>query len=618
MPLRIIYILILTFIAGSLFAQSKIIDDSTKQVYGAYTTFYNTFSDIKYNHNNLRNVDTLVYGIHNFTVPDKNQNKIVDLGNLGTATRPVYYKPPEEIGRSSGFNAYEPYYYSSDKIIFFDARSPYTLLDVALGGKNRNYTLVEHNRNITPYLNIGLRFRRISADKQVASARKGDRQTMSTAYYLHADYQSENGKYIGLASISRMNHRVRENGGVKVPEGDPVEDYFDKNAEIYLKNAESKDFRLGIHLYNQYKLADQFQLYYSLETVVNKYYYKDIPLGSNSDSDADQAFYDQILISDDSTYNKAQFNQFNNEFGLKGDLKDIFYNFYVKFKKLNYKHQFLPVNGEEYEQSGGFNLRYNFDSLQYIHAGGSYLIGGNYRIGGTYYMRFLEVEYWRTDYRPSVIENTYFGNHYEWHNHFKSTKSDFLRGSITLNYKGIKLKPTISLMNIQDNIYYNTDKMPAQASGSARIISPGLVFNFRVFKKIFFESEVIFTNISGDDEAVNSFRIPEWFANSKLYFSGPLFNSALYLESGIQMHYKSAYYAPSYAPSIQQYYIQDEYLLPSYVVADIFADFRIDTFTMFIKYTYLNQKKLGGYFTAPDYIGQKRTLDFGVRWMFFD
>ena len=84
------------------------------------------------------------------------------------------------------------------------------------------------------------------------------------------------------------------------------------------------------------------------------------------------------------------------------------------------------------------------------------------------------------------------------------------------------------------------------------------------------------------------------------------------------MHYKSAYYAPSYAPSIQQYYIQDEYLLPSYVVADIFADFRIDTFTMFIKYTYLNQKKLGGYFTAPDYIGQKRTLDFGVRWMFFD
>lgn len=618
MRLQISLILILALITGQLVAQrSKIVDDSTKQVYGAYTTFYHTFPDIKYNRDNLRKIDTLVYDIHSFTLSDKNRNKIIDLGNLGTASRPVFYKPSEEIGLTSGFDAYEPYYYTPQNIIYYDSRSPYTLLDVALGGKNRNYTLVEHNRNITPYLNIGFRFRRISADKQVAAARRGDRQTLSTAYYLHGDYQSKNGKYIILGSLSRINHNVRENGGVKVPEGNPVEDYFDKNADIYLKNANSRDFRLGFHLYNEYKLVDPFQIYHSLETVMNKYFYKDNPLDGSGDT-GDQAFYDQILISSDSTSNKAQFNQLINEIGLKGDLKDLFYNFYVKFRNMNYIHQYLPLDGHEYEQSGGFNLRYNFDSLQYIHAGGALMLDGNYRFGGTYYMKFLEVEYWRTSNKPSVIEQNYFGNHYEWHNQFKSTKSDYLKGSITLNYKGIKFKPSFSLSNIQDHIYYNTDKMPAQASGSARILSPGIIFNFRLLKKLFFESELIYTNISGDGEAVNSFRIPEWFANGKLYFSGPLFNSALYLEAGVQLHYKSAYYAYGYAPSIQQFYIQDDFLIPSHTVADLFVDFQIATFTMFVKYVYVNQKKLGGYFTAPDYIGQRSTFDIGVRWMFFN
>ncbi len=617
MKLRLFFILSFTVFAGQVFAQSKIVDDTTKQVYGAYTTFYHTYPDIKYNRDNLRKVDTLINGLQNFSLPDKNQNKIVDLGNLGTASYPVFFKPPEEIGLTSGFNAYTPYYYTPENIKYYDSRSPYTLLNVVLGGRNRNMTLVEHNRNVTPYLNVGIRYHRISADKQVNAARRGDRQTLSTAYYLHADYQSKNGKYTILGSLSRINHRVRENGGIKVAKGKPVEDYFDKNAEVYLKNAESRDLRLGFHLYNGYKLVEPFQLYYSLETIVNKYYYTDNPLDGGSEA-GDGAFYDRILISNDSTTNKAQFNQLINEIGLKGDLKALFYNFYVKFRNMNYIHQYLPLDGHEYEQSGGFNLRYDFDSLQYLHAGGALMLDGNYRLGGKYHMKFLDVEYWRVSSKPAAMQQNYFGNHYEWHNDFKSTKSDYLKGSVTLNYKGIKFKPSVTLSNIKDHIYFDTDKMPAQASGSARILSPGVIFNFRVFRKLFFESELIYTNISGDGEAVRSFRIPEWFANGKVYFSGPLFHSALYLQGGIQMHYKSAYYAYGYAPSIQQFYIQDDFLIPSHVVMDLFIDFQIKTFTMFVKYVYLNQGKLNGYFVAPDYIGERSTLDIGVRWMFFN
>ena len=87
---------------------------------------------------------------------------------------------------------------------------------------------------------------------------------------------------------------------------------------------------------------------------------------------------------------------------------------------------------------------------------------------------------------------------------------------------------------------------------------------------------------------------------------------------GIDAHYKSDYYAPSYNPVLQQFYLQDDFLVPAYIVADAFLEFQIEHFSLFIKFEHVNQRKSLGYFTFPHYIGQPRVLDFGVRWQFFD
>ena len=77
MMLKRLWIIWLLLLPGMrLFAQSKIIDDSTKQVYGAYTTFYQTFDDIKYNRDNLRKIDTLVTGFHRFNFVDRSDHKL--------------------------------------------------------------------------------------------------------------------------------------------------------------------------------------------------------------------------------------------------------------------------------------------------------------------------------------------------------------------------------------------------------------------------------------------------------------------------------------------------------------------------------------------------------------
>ncbi len=612
MRIRGVFISLFLCIPGAILAQSKIVDDSTKQVYGPYTTYYQTFEDIKYNRENLAKVDSTISTLHQFSMVEKFNNNYQNLGNLGTALRSIFYAPPVHVGIRSGFDAYAPYYITADQIEFFDTKSPYTLIDVVLGGKGRAVTNVKHTRNITPYWNAGFHYRKINADKQVASIGKGDNHASSTAYYLHSDYQSPNGKYHGLISLTRINHKVWEQGGIAIPEGEPINAYFDDNADVNLDNAQSQDFRLGLHVYNQYKIKNVFQLYQSFEYIQNRNFYKNKPLGSDID------FYDQILINSDSTTDQFQTNQVINEFGIKGDLAKMFYSFFVKFRNVNHFSRYLPGNQRFFENSGGFDLRYDFDSLQLIRANGEYILGGFYRFGGYYFNKFFTVEYWRTQSRPAIIEDTYFGNHFEWRNNFATPSSDLLKGSLIYKNKFMRIEPFASVTNVKNNIYYDYDQTPSQAEGSAQILGLGLNLDLSIGKKIFWENEAIYTQVTGEEEAVNALRIPDIFVNSKLYYGSYWFNQKIFMMLGVDAHYKSDYYAPAYNPVLQQFYLQDDFLVPAYVILDAFIEFQIIHVSVFLKFEHVNQPSSNGYFTHPHYIGQPRIFDAGVRWMFFN
>ena len=605
-------IIILSFMITGAFAQSRIIDDSTMQVYGAYTTYYQTFEGILNNEDHLIKVDSTLGEMHRFPTVERLDHKYQDLGNLGTALRPVFYTLPTQVGIRSGFDAYVPYYITAEQTEYYDTKSPFTPLDVVVGGRGRAVTNIKHARNITPYWNAGFYYKKINADKQVASSGKGDNQSNSLAYNLHADYQSPNGKYHGVASLNRINHKVWEQGGIAVPEGSPMIDYFDDNAKVYLINAQSQDFRIGYHLYNHYKIRNELQLYQSFQYVQNRNFFKDKPFG------ADKSYFENILINPDSTTDQFQTNQLINEFGIKGDYTKMFYRFFVKFRDVKHRSRYVPGDMLFFENSGGFELRYDFDSLQNIKASGEYILGGFYRFGGSYFNKFFTVEYWRTQSRPSIIENNYFGNHFEWSNNFATPASDLLKGSLIYRNKFMRVEPLASITNVANNIYWDYDMKPAQANGSAQILSFGLNLDFVFAKRIFWKNEAIYTQITGDSESVNSLRIPDIFVNSRLYYGGYWFGEKIYIMFGVDMHYKSDFYAPAYNPVVQQFYLQDNFIIPAYVVADAFLEFQIDHLSMFLKMEHINQGPTGGYFTHPYYRGQPRIIDIGVRWLFFN
>lgn len=103
-----------------------LLDDSTKQVYGPKTTLYFYEQAIKRNSLVLYEVDTLLTNFHNYDPVAKSGWKYQDLGNIGSAAKPVYFGLPEQIGLSSGFDAYDLYFKDPSQRKYYDSKSPFT------------------------------------------------------------------------------------------------------------------------------------------------------------------------------------------------------------------------------------------------------------------------------------------------------------------------------------------------------------------------------------------------------------------------------------------------------------------------------------------------------------
>ena len=96
----------------------KIIDDSTKNIYGPKTTHYFLEKDVFENRKTLYEIDTNYSQFHEYSFIQKTKNQYVDLGNLGTAARSVFFRPVEQIGTMMGYDAYSLYAAAIDDVRF--------------------------------------------------------------------------------------------------------------------------------------------------------------------------------------------------------------------------------------------------------------------------------------------------------------------------------------------------------------------------------------------------------------------------------------------------------------------------------------------------------------------
>ena len=620
--MRLLFLLIAVLYLFPLSGQ--VVDDSTKQIYGPKTTKFITEENFLTNSGDYRELDTSIYLMERFSMVDKSGRELQNLGSIGTALFPVFHTPSKLIGRSSGYTAYQRYAFDPLDIKYYDTKSPFFDLNVMVGGGNRNIIDVGFSRNINPRWNVGFDYRRHTVDKQLAGNGKGDRLVEGAAFVGYMKYKHGKLPYRILFHYSQLNHNAIEQGGVRFLDTDSLRaDLFQfENALLRLDQAQTNVKERRFHIYQDYQLAEQFQLYHILDRNTEENTYKDFSSGGANTTTYDtyRDFYPNFFIDDDSTYQRASFSSFSNEAGIKGDISSVFYRGYLKFRWVDFKYNYLNPDVAAFEQYVGGYARFKWRDKFSVIGEGEYIVGGGYDLKGTLSSNLINAYYQTSNSAVPFIYRNYFGNHHEWANSFDPIFSNQLGGSLKLGYKFIELVPEVNLTSYQNYLYFDQERQPQQNTGTFLISKIGGQTNFRFLNSKgegwHIENKFFFTTVAGDGASL--VRIPQIFYNGRIFWRGNWFDDLVPFEVGLDTHARSAYYANSYAPEIQQFYLQDEYQIEGYYKADLFINMKLDKFFISLKFTHIDQPNDGGYFATPFYPGQPRVLDLNVKWLFFD
>jgi hypothetical protein len=483
------------------------------------------------------------------------------------------------------------------------------------GGGHRNMLDLSFARNVNPRWNIGFDFSTQRVRKTLNPSKRDDFMVEQNAYAFHTNYRSENGRYWLLGSFSRMKHVVNEIGGIVPPSIDPTSIYFTyEDAKVWLQESRARELRQEYHLYQEFKLGNGFQFYHVLDRKNQALVFESLLSGSDG-----LFFPKERLIDPDSTQNRNDFAEWRNELGFKGTVKGFYYNSYVKLRNGNrWSPQLTDPTRNFTEVYVGGELIGKLSDTWQLQADGEYLLPGNFRLHGLFISPWLDVEYTKALYKPSLFHQQYRGNHREWDNDFSDIGVDQLKGTVKVPLEKIQLRPSLTLTRVNNFVYLGTDFKAMQATGQAFLVMPSLKATLPVGKKFKVDSELIFTKRSG--ESADLLRIPAWYNNTRVYFDGPLFDENVYVQMGVDVRFRSSFFADAYQPSLQQFHLQDNFEVQGYPIVDLFLDFRINRTRVLFKYNHLNAGLMAqeGYFVTPDYTGYRSFLDLGISWYLFD
>ncbi len=605
---------------------SRIIDDTTKSIYGPGTSKYYFEQDDFFNRTTLYPIDTIITNVHRINSYVRyNNNLYQDLGNTGTAIQPIFYKVPDLIGTTSGFNSYN-LYWDAESVKYFDTKSPYTNIKIILGGGGKSITRVAFSRNITPQWNAGFNYRVFLIDKQIQRRGKGDRHVKGTYVDFYTAFQSKDSTYRLFVNFRNNKHQVDEYGGIQMDYTRPYDykDFFSKRDALpWLTDASSLEKRSNFHLHHRYELASALQVYHTLDSYQQGNGFTDVLTSSTAN------YYDNVEVDSTKTDDYAKFKSFRNEVGIKGNLLKLFYNGYYAIRNYNMDYKYISEDTLFTKTKGvenyiGGRISMKLDSVFELTGWGEINQYGNYRIDGQLKSKWLEASLKQVQYAPSFLQQANRGGHDLWDNDFRNVNVTQLNGYLHYTTKKLEVSPGLTFTTLTNYVffkrgYYGQDQhvLPIQSSGTQVMAAPELKFSVALGKHVTFDSQTIYTALlKNDDDAM---QVPELFANAQFAYQNMWFKNNLDMQTGVDVHWQSSYYANGYDITTQQYYVQQSYVVPSFPVVDLFFSGRIKKARIFVKYNNIIQLfTQQGYMPTPNYPAYRNTLDFGVDWSFYD
>ena len=100
-------------------------------------------------------------------------------------------------------------------------------------------------------------------------------------------------------------------------------------------------------------------------------------------------------------------------------------------------------------------------------------------------------------------------------------------------------EPEVEITTINDYIYFGTDRLPIQNTGTA-LINKYTGNVHLTLGRFHLENQLIFSNISG--EGADAIRVPDWYFKGKWYYKNTVFNNYMEMMLGFNLRWQSAFF----------------------------------------------------------------------------
>lgn len=204
---------------------------------------------------------------------------------------------------------------------------------------------------------------------------------------------------------------------------------------------------------------------------------------------------------------------------------------------------------------------------------------------------------------PYLMRN-YLSNHFIWKNDFGKERRVSFGGAIKIPRTGTSF--SIGVENVQNHVYFGSDYLPVQHSGSVQVLSMQLNENLR-FGPFNWDNAITYQTTS--DASV--IPLPALAIYSNIYFK---FNIAtLKVQLGVDCDYYTKYYAPKYQPATASFANQTDEKFGNFPFMNVYANFKLSKVRFYVMMSHVNQGLFTkNYFSMADYPLNPRRFQLGL------
>lgn len=243
----------------------------------------------------------------------------------------------------------------------------------------------------------------------------------------------------------------------------------------------------------------------------------------------------------------------------------------------------------------------------------------------------LHAEGYMKNSNPSFYYRHYHSQHYWWDNDLHKEFRTRLGGSIAIGHTRTRLYAGVE--NIKNYAYLAGTPYKPSPNGTAPLSLSSITArqytgNIQVLSATLWQ-DIKWGVFHWDNEVTAQYSsqpdilsLPTLNVYSNLYL---LFTYAgeLKVQFGADVRWFSRYYAPDYAPALQQFFVQEgpeKIELGGYPIVNAYANFHLKQVRFYVMYYHVTQNMFGftQSFLAPHYPINPRMFKLGLSWNFWD